>query len=338
MVLRKVGIVGKHNSWITDLSVPDPMSAKEPEDPNLLLSASRDGLLKLWSVREGASEQKVVCKGHRDVVSGCQLSGDGQFAISCSWDRSMKIWHLEKDPGEVLRSGRIDKQLNTVILSPDVRQILTGGGIRIDLWNTLAEIKYTLGEWCDSDKHSDWVSALEFVPGTSKKDKTEPEEGEAKGQERAESFLSASWDHTLKLWNLNTMKLIKEFVGHKGVVHSISISPDASLIASGGKEAVAKLWDLAEGKHIYDLTVLSTINSLAFSPKRYWLAMATDVSVEVWDLEIKQQIGVDRGPPLPENIPWATCLKWSADGESLFVGHSDGTIMRYIVEDPPAGW
>ena len=41
--------------------------------------------------------------------------------------QGMKIWHLEKDPGEVLRSGRIDKQLNTVIFSPDMRQILTGG-------------------------------------------------------------------------------------------------------------------------------------------------------------------------------------------------------------------
>lgn len=124
--------------------------------------------------------------------------------------QGMKIWHLEKDPGEVLRSGRIDKQLNTVIFSPDMRQILTGGqawdvnkknkkynskpsslrifwnilnmltivdtvlkfvwtprcdpyfklyapwqsyagGTRIDLWNTLAEIKYTLGDWIDSD-------------------------------------------------------------------------------------------------------------------------------------------------------------------------------------------
>ena len=25
------------------------------------------------------------------------------------------------------------------------------GGTRIDLWNTLAEIKYTLGDWIDGD-------------------------------------------------------------------------------------------------------------------------------------------------------------------------------------------
>jgi hypothetical protein len=46
--------------------------------------------------------------------------------------QGMKIWDLEKDPGEVLRSGRIDKQLNTVIFLPDMRQILTGG----QAWST----------------------------------------------------------------------------------------------------------------------------------------------------------------------------------------------------------
>ena len=33
----KVGIVGKHDSWITDLSVPVPTSEKTPKDPKLLL-------------------------------------------------------------------------------------------------------------------------------------------------------------------------------------------------------------------------------------------------------------------------------------------------------------
>ena len=41
--------------------------------------------------------------------------------------QGMKIWHLEKDPGEVLSSGRVDRQLNTVIFSRDMRQIITGG-------------------------------------------------------------------------------------------------------------------------------------------------------------------------------------------------------------------
>ena len=41
----KVGIVGKHDSWITAMSVPDPTNEKKPEDPNLLLPGVLSSLL-----------------------------------------------------------------------------------------------------------------------------------------------------------------------------------------------------------------------------------------------------------------------------------------------------
>eukprot|EP00438_Fugacium_kawagutii_P002267 Skav227483 [mRNA] locus=scaffold2491:573973:574980:+ [translate_table: standard] len=320
--LTKVGIIGNHNTWVTALSIADPFFEDKPEDPHLLLSASRDGLLKLWSVPDDAAKLKVVCKGHRDVVSSCRLSGNGQFAISCSWDRSMKIWSLASESAELIASGRAGAQQNSVILSQDNRQIFTGGS-EIHVWNALGENKFTLGSWCD-DRHTDWISALEWVPSTSSKEAHE---------DRTCEFLSASWDHKLKHWDAKTMKLVKDFIGHQGVVHCIAISPDGSLIASGGQEARVILWDFKEGVKIYELLALSTVNSVAFSPMRYWLAVATDVSVEVYDLEIKQQIWAESGPALPENIPWATCLTWSGNGDRLFVGHSDGAITHFRVVD-----
>ena len=42
------------------------------------------------------------------------------------------------------------------------------------------------------------------------------------------------------------------------------------------------LWDLNEGKHLYTLHANETINSLAFSPNRYWLCAATGPNVKVW--------------------------------------------------------
>jgi guanine nucleotide-binding protein subunit beta-2-like 1 protein len=46
------------------------------------------------------------------------------------------------------------------------------------------------------------------------------------------------------------------------------MSPDGSLCASGGKDAKAMLWDLNDGKHLYTLDHVDTINSLCFSPNR----------------------------------------------------------------------
>ena len=38
--------------------------------------------------------------------------------------------------------------MNSILFSPDNRQIFTSGGERIDLFNVLGERKFTIGEYC----------------------------------------------------------------------------------------------------------------------------------------------------------------------------------------------
>ena len=57
----------------------------------------------------------------------------------------------------------------------------------------------------------------------------------------------------IKVWNLTNCKLRTNLVGHTGYINTVTVSPDGSLCASGGKDGVAMLWDLAEGKRLYSL-------------------------------------------------------------------------------------
>jgi WD40 repeat protein len=50
-------------------------------------------------------------------------------------------------------------------------------------------------------------------------------------------------------------------------------------VFAGGKDGVAMLWDLAEGKRLYSLDAGDIIHSLTFSPNRYWLCAATQVMI-----------------------------------------------------------
>ncbi|KAJ6680472.1 RECEPTOR FOR ACTIVATED PROTEIN KINASE C RACK1, partial [Salix purpurea] len=68
--------------------------------------------------------------------------------------------------------------------------------------------------------------------------------------------------------------------GHGGYVNTVAVSPDGSLCASGGKDGVILLWDLAEGKKLYSLDAGAVINALCFSPNRYWLCAATENSIK----------------------------------------------------------
>nr|CAD1823380.1 unnamed protein product [Ananas comosus var. bracteatus] len=146
-------------------------------------------------------------------------------------------------------------------------------------------------------------------------------------------IVSGSWDRTVKVWNLTNCKLRCTLTGHAGYVNTVAVSPDGSLCASGGKDGVTLLWDLAEGKRLYSLDAGAIIHALCFSPNRYWLCAATQDSVKIWDLESKS-IVQDLKPETPTSknqMLYCTSLSWSIDGSTLFTGYTDGTIRVWKV-------
>ena len=52
----------------------------------------------------------------------------------------------------------------------------------------------------------------------------------------------------VKVWNLSSCKLKTDLAGHTGYINTVTVSPDGSLCASGGKDGSARLWELNEGK------------------------------------------------------------------------------------------
>merc|ERR1712080_367817 len=159
------------------------------------------------------------------------------------------------------------KDVMSVAFSADNRQIVSGSRDKtIKLWNTLAQCKYTIQE----DGHSDWVSCVRFSPNNQNP-----------------IIVSAGWDKYVKVWNLTNSKLKTNHIGHSGYLNTVTMSPDGSLCASGGKDTKAMLWDLNDGQHLYTLDHVDTINALTFSPNRYWLCAATGPTIKIWDLESK---------------------------------------------------
>jgi len=72
-----------------------------------------------------------------------------------------------------------------------------------------------------------------------------------------------------QVWELSKCKLRTNHFGHTGYITTVTVSPDGSLCASGGKDGITMLWDLNEGKHLYSLEAGDIINALVFSPNRW---------------------------------------------------------------------
>lgn len=307
-----------HNGWVTAI-------ATTPENPDMLLTASRDKSLIVWNLTRdeekfGVPQKRLV--GHSHYVQDVAISSDGKYALSGSWDATLRLWDLEAGKTTRRFVGHT-KDVLSVAFSPDNRQIISGSRDKnIIMWNTLGQVKYSVKSSAPESGHNEWVSCVRFSPNPN---------------QSSPFIVSAGWDKVVKVWNINQnqWKLKTNLIGHSGYVNTVTVSPDGSLCASGGKDGSAMLWDLNEGRHLSTLDAGDVIYALAFSPIRYWLCAATATTIKIWDLESKVIVD-ELKPELPavgkKAVPvQCTSIAWSADGQYLYSGWTDKVVRVWSV-------
>ncbi|XP_045439792.1 LOW QUALITY PROTEIN: receptor of activated protein C kinase 1-like [Pipistrellus kuhlii] len=280
MTLR--GTLEGHNGWVTQI-------AATPQFPDMVLSASRDKTIIMWKLTRDETNYSIpqrALRGHSHFVSDVAISSDGQFALSGSWDGTLCLWDLTTGT----------TMCRFVDHTKDVLSVAFSGSRdkTIKLWNPLGVCKYTIQD----ESHSEWVSCVRFSP----------------------IIVSCGWDKLVKVWNLANCKLkTNSHMGHTGYLNTVTVSPDGSLCASGGKGGQAMLWDL---------------NALCFRPNCCWLCAATGPSIKIWDLEgkiideLKQEVTSTSSKAEP---PQCTSLAWSAGGQTFFAGYTDNLVRVWQV-------
>ncbi|MEH2395461.1 MAG: serine/threonine-protein kinase [Nostoc sp.] len=171
---------------------------------------------------------------------------------------------------------------------------------------------------------------------------------------------SGSNDHTIKLWQVGTGKLVRQvgrwFSGHSSMVHSVAftpISPNLSyqgksgksakvadlnwgILASGSWDNTIKLWDVNTGKEIRTLVGHANwVNSVAFSPDGKFLASGSaDCTIKLWQvhtgIEIQTLIGHSDSVSSVAYSP-RTLTTNSKDRQLVASGSNDYTIKLWQV-------
>ncbi|XP_077505423.1 small ribosomal subunit protein RACK1-like isoform X2 [Amblyomma americanum] len=303
------GTLRGHNGWVTQI-------ASNPKFPDTLLSSSRDKTLILWKltrddINYGIPRKRL--KGHGHFVTDVVMSCDGQYALSSSWDKTLRLWDLAVGSATRRFEGH-EKDVLSTAFSADNRQIVSGSRDKtIKLWNTLAECKYTIKD----SQHEDWVSCVRFSPTPG-----DP------------TVVSCGWDWKVKVWNLANCRMRAEY-SHCGYLNTVTVSPDGTLCASGGKDCKANLWDLEKSELKCVRDNQDIINALCYSPSRYWLCVATGPAIKIWNLEDNSQVDElcpeVMTPNAKTELPQCISLAWSADGQTLFAGYTDSLIRVWQV-------
>ncbi|XVF68601.1 hypothetical protein PTKIN_Ptkin11bG0015000 [Pterospermum kingtungense] len=296
---------------------------KYNRDGDLLFSCAKDHTPTVWFADNG--ERLGTYRGHNGAVWTCDVSRDSMSLITGSADQTVKLW-----------SVKTGAQLYTFNFGSPARSVDFSVGDKLAVITT--------------DPFMDLTSAIHVKRiARDPTDQTEESVLVIKGPQgrinRAvwgplnRTIVSAGEDATIRIWDSETGKLLREEAGHKKTVTSLAKSADGSHFLTGSLDKSAKLWDIRTLTLIKTYVTERPVNAVAISPllDHVVLGGGQDASAvtttdhragkfeaKFYDKILQEEIGGVKGHFGPINA-----LAFNPDGKSFSSGGEDGYVRLH---------
>jgi WD40 repeat protein/serine/threonine protein kinase len=288
--------------------------------------------------------------GHTSAVKSVALSADTRYALSGGLDHTVRLWDLET--GRCLRTWTLTDSRHgpgCVALSGDARHALAmgGPGDHVTAFWRVQPRRPAPYQPCRPRAHAELDEDRIRVASLLKTG----EEALAAGRVAdAYTLLRQARDvpsyerapETLAAWNrlgaraqrtgLRGAWPVRAFEGHTGEVTSASMTPDGRFALSVGRDATARLWDVATGRCLRTHPIPSGIEKVLLGADGR-LALLTGhanhppgAEVQIWDAGTGDTVGIlrpDAGAVL------GMCL--SPDGRRALTCEAGGTARLWDV-------
>jgi WD40 repeat protein len=147
-----------------------------------------------------------------------------------------------------------------------------------------------------------------------------------------DKLLAASFGSgDIRLYDLESRKEVHHFdTVHEGGIWGMALAPNDNLLATGGKDTYANVFDLGTRKRVHSLKHPGEVNGLAFTPdSRHLVTGCSDSRIRVFDMKTGERVALIKG----HEGGTVTDLQFTADGKLLASSGVDGTVHLWDVSD-----
>ncbi len=145
-----------------------------------------------------------------------------------------------------------------------------------------------------------------------------------------EQFLvSGGWDHSLKIWSVQTGQIYRNLRGHENSITAIAITPDSQFVVSGSVDSSVKIWSAQTGEILHTLQGHSDpVTVIAICPYSQFIASGSgDNTIKIWSIESGELLHTLIG-----HINSVQDISISDDAQLLYSASVDQTLKVWSLQ------
>ena len=276
--------------------------------PDESLMAIATGSNKTIAIRRVSNKAVITTlSGHNDWVRSVEFSPDGSALVSCSDDRTVRVWDLSTGRGVIL--GVLPNWGTKAAFTPDGGRVVCSsrdGILRTYDVRTANEIpEFQI-------KHTGYLNSFDISPDGKR-------------------VICGSADPLVHVWDCGDFMDTGVSIHLNGAVYGVS-RLEKSKIAAASNRGTLGVWDAENGSSVFVKDVGSgedaRFETIKVSPDGSIIALAAKFKIRLFSVKNGEELGIDNSSG---HHGWIRSICFSHDGTLLVSVGQDGKIVFWDI-------